>query len=58
VFMAVRVAATGRAATPPLFESLTVLGKEVVRRRLRRAIDLLRASRPAAGSGPDAASKG
>ena len=46
--MAVRVAATGRAATPPLFDTLAVLGKEVVRRRLRRAIDLLRAARPAA----------
>jgi glutamyl-tRNA synthetase len=47
VFMAVRVAATGRAATPPLFETLAVLGKEVVRRRLRRAIDTLKAVRPA-----------
>jgi glutamyl-tRNA synthetase len=47
-FMAVRVAATGRVATPPLFETLAVLGKEVVRRRLRRAIDELRAARPAA----------
>src|SRR6267143_6069609 len=27
-FMAVRVAATGRVATPPLFETLAVLGKE------------------------------
>jgi glutamyl-tRNA synthetase len=45
-FMAVRVAATGRAATPPLFETLTVLGKEVVRRRLRRAIEVLKAQRP------------
>jgi glutamyl-tRNA synthetase len=42
VFMAVRVAATGRTATPPLFETLEVLGKEAVRRRLRRASDLLR----------------
>ena len=47
VFMVVRVAATGRAATPPLFETLAVLGKEVVRRRLRRAIDVLRAQPPA-----------
>ena len=42
-FMMVRVAATGRAATPPLFETLEVLGKEAVRRRLRRAAALLRA---------------
>jgi glutamyl-tRNA synthetase len=46
VFMLVRVAATGRAATPPLFETLAVLGKEVVRRRLRRAAEALRASAP------------
>jgi glutamyl-tRNA synthetase len=48
VFMTVRVAATGRAATPPLFDTLAVLGKEVVRRRLRRAIETLKAARPAA----------
>jgi glutamyl-tRNA synthetase len=47
-FMAVRVAATGRVATPPLFDTLAVLGKEVVRRRLRRAIDVLSAAAPAA----------
>jgi glutamyl-tRNA synthetase len=47
-FMAVRVAATGRVATPPLFDTLAVLGKELVRRRLRGAIELLRAARPAA----------
>lgn len=42
LFMAVRVAATGRAASPPLFETLAVLGKETCRRRLRRAADLLK----------------
>ncbi len=42
LFMPVRVAVTGRAATPPLFETMTVLGKEVCRHRLRGAIDLLR----------------
>src|SRR5205823_3023033 len=47
VFMTVRVAATGRAATPPLFDTLAVLGKEVVRRRLRRAIEVLKAAKPA-----------
>jgi glutamyl-tRNA synthetase len=46
-FMLVRVAATGRDATPPLFETLAVLGKEVVRQRLRHAVELLRAARPA-----------
>jgi glutamyl-tRNA synthetase len=42
VYMTVRLAATGRAATPPLFETLAVLGKEVSRRRLRRAAEALR----------------
>ena len=43
-FMVLRVAATGRAATPPLFETLEVLGKEAVRRRVRSAAGWLRAS--------------
>jgi glutamyl-tRNA synthetase len=43
-FMVLRVAATGRAATPPLFETLEVLGKEAVRRRVRSAAAWLRAS--------------
>jgi glutamyl-tRNA synthetase len=47
-FMVVRVAVTGRAATPPLFETLEVLGKEAVRRRVRRAADLLRTRQPGA----------
>jgi glutamyl-tRNA synthetase len=42
LFMPVRVAVTGKAATPPLFETMEVLGKELCRRRLRRAIDTLR----------------
>jgi len=42
LFMPVRVAVTGRAATPPLFETMAVLGKEVCRRRLRAATNLLR----------------
>jgi glutamyl-tRNA synthetase len=40
--MAVRVATTGRTATPPLFETLAVLGKETCRRRLRGAAEVLR----------------
>jgi glutamyl-tRNA synthetase len=35
LFMVVRVAATARKATPPLFETLAVLGRDVTRRRLR-----------------------
>jgi glutamyl-tRNA synthetase len=42
LFMAVRVATTGRPASPPLFETLAVLGKETCRRRLRRAADVLK----------------
>jgi glutamyl-tRNA synthetase len=42
LFMPVRVAVTGRAATPPLFDTMTVLGREICRRRLRCAIDVLR----------------
>ncbi len=42
LFMTVRVATTGRAASPPLFETLAVLGKETCRRRLRRAADALK----------------
>jgi len=46
LFMTVRVAATGRKASPPLFETLAVLGKETCRRRLRRAAETLRAQKP------------
>jgi glutamyl-tRNA synthetase len=42
LFMPVRIAVTGRAATPPLFETMEVLGKQRCRWRLRRAIDTLR----------------
>ncbi len=41
LFMPVRVAVTGRAATPPLFETMAVLGKEVCRSRLRKAAEVL-----------------
>lgn len=45
LFMTVRVALTGRSATPPLVETAAVLGKEVCRRRLRRAALDLRAAK-------------
>jgi glutamyl-tRNA synthetase len=41
VFMALRVAMSGRRTSPPLFESMEVMGKELVRRRLRTAGDFL-----------------
>jgi glutamyl-tRNA synthetase len=45
LFMPVRVAVTGRKATPPLFETMEVLGKERCRRRLRGAITFLKSQR-------------
>jgi nondiscriminating glutamyl-tRNA synthetase len=41
LFMAIRVAVTGRTATPPLFDSLVALGRERVFARLDAAIDTL-----------------
>jgi glutamyl-tRNA synthetase len=43
LFMAIRVAATGRTATPPLFDSLVALGRERTLARLNRAIETLEA---------------
>lgn len=43
VFMVVRIAATGKSATPPLFETLEALGKERIRRRFASADQLLKA---------------
>ena len=40
-FGAIRVAATGRTASPPLFETMEVLGRERVLRRIKSAIRLL-----------------
>ena len=41
LFMAIRVAVTGRTATPPLFDTLVALGRERVLARLDRAIEAL-----------------
>jgi len=38
VFMTIRVAVTGRKATPPLFESISILGRERTLKRLEAAI--------------------
>jgi nondiscriminating glutamyl-tRNA synthetase len=48
LFMAMRVAVTGRTATPPLFDSLVALGQDRVLARLDAAIDLLAALEDAA----------
>jgi nondiscriminating glutamyl-tRNA synthetase len=41
LFMAIRVAVTGRTATPPLFDTLVALGRERTLGRLDRALDVL-----------------
>ena len=40
-FMLLRLAVTGRKASPPLFDTMAVLGKEITRRRLRRAAEAI-----------------
>ena len=41
VFGCLRVACTGRTVSPPLFGILSILGREAVLRRLRRAVEML-----------------
>jgi glutamyl-tRNA synthetase len=41
IFMALRLLATGRKASPPLFETMEILGKELVRRRMRTGADFI-----------------
>ncbi len=41
VFGILRVAATGQKVSPPLFESLEIIGREKVLKRLKRAIEIL-----------------
>jgi glutamyl-tRNA synthetase len=47
LFMALRVALTGKTATPPLFESMVALGRERTLARLDRAARALEAESPA-----------
>ena len=46
LFMAIRVAVTGRTATPPLFDTLVALGYERTLDRLDEAVDGLMAAAP------------
>ncbi len=46
LFMAIRVAVTGRTATPPLFDTLVALGRERTLARLDRAIGILGSEAP------------
>jgi glutamyl-tRNA synthetase len=41
VFGITRVAVTGQKVSPPLFESMAIIGREIVLDRLRKAIDVL-----------------
>lgn len=41
-FMMIRLAVTGRKATPPLFETMAVIEKQTVIARLERAIELIK----------------
>jgi glutamyl-tRNA synthetase len=41
VFGIVRVAVTGQKVSPPLFESMEIIGKEKVLERLQKAIAIL-----------------
>jgi glutamyl-tRNA synthetase len=50
LFMAIRVAITGRTATPPLFDTMVALGYERTLARLDRAIERLETSASAAPS--------
>ena len=45
LFMVVRMAATARKATPPLFETLAVLGRDLTRRRLRLCGEFIKRGR-------------
>jgi glutamyl-tRNA synthetase len=49
-FMVVRVAVTGRTATPPLFDTMVVLGPDTVMRRVEVALGLLAAYEQAAAA--------
>ena len=42
LFMLLRLAATGKKATPPLFETLAGLGRELVRRRIRQCVEYIK----------------
>jgi glutamyl-tRNA synthetase len=49
LFGLLRVAVTGKTATPPLFETMEILGREHTLERLRSAIRRLTASHTRSG---------
>lgn len=48
LFMTIRLAVTGQAASPPLFDTMAAVGKDLTRRRLRNASQALHGYVPAA----------
>jgi glutamyl-tRNA synthetase len=42
VFGVLRVAVTGRKVSPPLFESMEIIGKDIVLERIKTAAKMLR----------------
>lgn len=46
LFGAIRVAISGEKVSPPLFESMEILGRETVLGRIRKAIQLLESAQP------------
>jgi glutamyl-tRNA synthetase len=46
MFMLLRLIVTGRKASPPLFETMHVLGKELTRRRIREAAEVIGKLKP------------
>jgi glutamyl-tRNA synthetase len=55
LFMLLRLAATARKATPPLFETIVGLGRELTRRRLRLAAEYVKKMPAPAASPPTGA---
>jgi nondiscriminating glutamyl-tRNA synthetase len=51
LFMAIRVAVTGRTATPPLFDTLVALGQQRTLARIDRAISVLAEAEAVTGRG-------
>lgn len=46
IFMMTRVAVTGRKASPSLFDTMVVIGRELCRRRLRQAAEYIKTIKP------------
>jgi glutamyl-tRNA synthetase len=52
VFGILRMAVTGQTVSPPLFESMEVVGRETVLARVRRAVEVLETAAAGSGSPP------